>query len=185
MTKACTKCLCTKNLEDFDIHAGRPDGRIGYCKDCRKKQYNQRYAENKNGVRDRQKQYREHLKTDLVLLAEHRANASKRCIAHRARKKMLPNYSEIVKHESRRSILSRHGVRKEQYDKMELAQGGKCKICGGVNKSGRKLAVDHCHTTGKIRDLLCSKCNVGIGNFNDNPELLIAAAEYLKNHKNG
>ena len=41
-------------------------------------------------------------------------------------------------------------------------------------------AVDHNHTTGKIRDLLCGNCNGGLGKFMDNPELLIKAADYLK-----
>lgn len=183
--KICTKCKCTKGLDEFDAHSGRPDGHIGYCKECRRRQYNARYAINKNGVRDRQKEYRESIICDMFLRAECTAKAVARSRKHRERKRMLPDYAERVKMENRNTVLNRHGVNKEQYDKMDALQDGKCKICGGVNKSGRRLAVDHCHTTGKIRDLLCSKCNVGIGNFNDNPELLLIAAEYLKAHKCG
>ena len=70
----------------------------------------------------------------------------------------------------------------EQYDLKLQAQNGVCAICGSLCKSGKRLAVDHNHTTGKIRDLLCGNCNGGLGKFLDNPELLLKAADYLKEH---
>ena len=45
------------------------------------------------------------------------------------------------------------------------------------------LAIDHCHTTGKIRALLCRKCNLGLGAFNDNVEIIKLAIDYLNKHK--
>lgn len=64
---------------------------------------------------------------------------------------------------------------------MLKTQGGRCAICPKkVSLDGKALSVDHCHTSGKIRGLLCSECNRGIGYFTDNPELLEAAAAYLK-----
>lgn len=60
-------------------------------------------------------------------------------------------------------------------------QGGVCAICGGKDKNFR-LAVDHCHQTGKIRGLLCSACNKAIGGFKDSPMLLIKAMRYLHKH---
>lgn len=53
----------------------------------------------------------------------------------------------------------------EEYDKMWNSQAGLCKICNRPSKSGRKLAVDHCHTTGKIRGLLCAGCNTTLGHI--------------------
>src|SRR5262249_52926381 len=52
-----------------------------------------------------------------------------------------------------------------------------CAIC---KRSDRPLVVDHCHTTKKVRRLLCNKCNVGLGCFNDDPALFRAAAAYLE-----
>ena len=50
-----------------------------------------------------------------------------------------------------------------------------------ANKKGiKRLAVDHCHKTGKIRGLLCSTCNLMIGNAYDNPEILRSGANYLE-----
>ena len=58
----------------------------------------------------------------------------------------------------------------------QLAQGGKCAICG---RKRRRLCVDHCHTRGHLRGLLCSGCNSGMGFFGDSPPLLLRAALYL------
>jgi hypothetical protein len=69
------------------------------------------------------------------------------------------------------------------------AQGGCCAVCrkpeSARNKRGEllPLAVDHCHQTGKVRALLCSLCNKGIGLFGDDPALLRAAADYLERYR--
>ena len=51
-----------------------------------------------------------------------------------------------------------------------------CMICG----SQTKLCIDHCHTTSEVRGILCSKCNIGLGMFNDNIEVLSNAIKYLR-----
>ena len=78
---------------------------------------------------------------------------------------------------SRDYILEkRYGVTREQYD--ELVASG-CAICG-TRKPGKKgFHVDHCHSGGQVRGVLCHGCNVGLGMFQDNPERLLRAAEYL------
>lgn len=88
-------------------------------------------------------------------------------------------------------LKKNYGITKEEYDLMFTTQQGVCAICGNPeravkNKSQtlRNLAVDHCHTTGKIRGLLCTHCNQGIGNFRDNPDFLTKAIEYLMARNN-
>ena len=78
-------------------------------------------------------------------------------------------------------LRSRYGITLEQYQQMFNNQNGKCAICGvhQVNLT-RKLAVDHCHTTEKIRKLLCSNCNTGLGMFKHNQIFLQSAIEYLR-----
>lgn len=65
----------------------------------------------------------------------------------------------------------------EQYDAMVAAQGGRCAIC---RKIPSRMHVDHDHTTGEVRGLLCGPCNQGIGLLRDSPKLLRAAIRYLK-----
>lgn len=74
-----------------------------------------------------------------------------------------------------------YGITSEDYQEKLAYQQYGCAICG-ASQRGRALAVDHCHKTGKIRSLLCSSCNTGLGQFKDNPELLEKAADYLRKH---
>ena len=77
-------------------------------------------------------------------------------------------------------LKSKYGITLEEYNARLLKQDNKCAICGGINRSGKRLAVDHCHVTGRVRGLLCSNCNNGLGLFQDNSEFLNKAAAYLK-----
>ena len=78
--------------------------------------------------------------------------------------------------------LRKYGINKEKYFEIMELQGGKCAICGAEigDAVGNRLYVDHNHTDGSVRGLLCSKCNFGIGQFQDDPSLLRKAAEYLE-----
>ncbi len=64
----------------------------------------------------------------------------------------------------------------EEYAQLNDAQQGLCAICGAAEK----LVVDHCHETGRVRGLLCTGCNIGLGRFRDSPHGLRKAAEYLE-----
>lgn len=68
----------------------------------------------------------------------------------------------------------------EDYEKLLEAQGGVCAICGIPPTPKRALCVDHCHSTGKVRGLLCTKCNRTLGQYGDNPVLLRRMAQYLE-----
>lgn len=77
------------------------------------------------------------------------------------------------------NLKKKFGIDVEEYDKMLLSQNGVCKICKKID-SDRGLAVDHDHKTGRVRGLLCLKCNTGLGQFNDDAEMLGLAIQYLK-----
>ena len=72
------------------------------------------------------------------------------------------------------------GVGKKDREELALSQNNKCKICEKEESANRRLAIDHCHKTGIIRGMLCTNCNLGIGNLQDNISLLYKAIEYLK-----
>jgi len=91
------------------------------------------------------------------------------------------------RHTMHQSNLKNYGLTVNDYNRILVAQGGGCAICGCppgqmLSPRGfpRPLSVDHDHQTGEVRGLLCHKCNVGIGAFGDNLELLEAAASYLR-----
>ena len=97
---------------------------------------------------------------------------------YRAWYKTRKDTSEHKKDAHARQIKAQYGISIEQYNEMLNRQNGVCKICKKEN--GRRLCVDHCHTTGRVRGLLCDNCNKAMGLCNDDPKLLRLCAEYLE-----
>lgn len=86
--------------------------------------------------------------------------------------------NEIVRN---RHLKNKYGISLEQYLLLLIKQEGKCKICKRDHSEFTiQLAVDHSHETGKVRGLLCFTCNVGLGFFNHDTDLIEAAMNYLE-----
>lgn len=77
-------------------------------------------------------------------------------------------------------VLNMYGITPEELKTMYDKQEGKCAICSTEPTTKRGLHVDHCHETGKVRGLLCHGCNVALGSFKDDVQLLNNAIKYLK-----
>lgn len=78
-------------------------------------------------------------------------------------------------------IKRKYGVTLEEYDLMLNKQGSRCLICNRHQTEVKiPFGVDHDHKTGRIRGLLCNKCNQGLGLFNDDINILLKAIKYLK-----
>jgi hypothetical protein len=87
----------------------------------------------------------------------------------------------------KRNLWKEYRLTIDNYNELVLQQNNKCAICGknesctsNGSKEIKKLSVDHDHSNGKIRGLLCYKCNIALGFFDDNIDLLMKAIEYLK-----
>lgn len=84
----------------------------------------------------------------------------------------------------RKNLFREYGITGEQYDEILLSQNGKCAVCGSEDGKGQlkhqPLVIDHCHQSGVVRGLLCTKCNLGIGNFGDDIDRLKRVVEYLE-----
>jgi len=85
-------------------------------------------------------------------------------------------------HVYRASHMKRgYGLTLDEFDALLAKQGGVCAVCGTADPAGRgQFCVDHEHDTGRIRGLLCGRCNSGLGYFQDSSEALRAAADYLE-----
>ncbi len=96
----------------------------------------------------------------------HRKKANDKAIAHY--------------YKNRLKIMSnKYNINEAELALMFEKQENKCRIC----HQKRKLCVDHCHTTGKVRGLICNSCNHGLGFFEDNPDFLVSATRYLLESK--
>ncbi|WOF44315.1 endonuclease VII domain-containing protein [Sphingopyxis indica] len=120
------------------------------------------------------------------------ASQCRECDRQRKAKQKRDGYwknPEEARRKGRARRLKAFGCTPEDYDRMLVEQGGVCAICKRperyIHHATRKpasLAVDHCHASGRLRDLLCANCNKGLGCFEDRPDLLTQAIEYLRKH---
>lgn len=90
-----------------------------------------------------------------------------------------------TKEYARKSLLRKYGLDADSYQALEDSQNGNCAICK-LPPSGRGVAavlhIDHCHKTSKVRGLLCSTCNVAIGNLKHSPRIIDSAITYMNKH---
>lgn len=150
--KYCPKCDTILKSECFSKASKRKDGLASACKDC-SSEYGKRW-------------YRRQLETQENFLED---RATKR-----------RTYYEENKEQFRRHLLKqRYGMTLEEYWRLDELQNHECALCG-KEELEKDLCVDHCHETGKIRGLLCGKCNRGIGMFGDNLEGVEKVVKYLK-----
>jgi len=122
------------------------------------------------------------------------ANSDRVNFTRRERLKNDPEYAEKVRERDRirskaqserrlnTNLKGMYGITLVEYDLKYDTQQGKCAICEEETpRRGKdRLVVDHCHTAGDVRGLLCNKCNMGIGLLRDNPNILQKAIEYLQ-----
>lgn len=135
-----------------------------------------------NGEQNREyckKYYREHREELIAKAREYRKKNSK-LLAKKA-KEYYENHKENYKEWQLRSI---YGISSLDVSEMLIKQNNRCAICNKeltkIHKNGVLARyIDHNHTTGEVRGILCQQCNVALGMFNDDPELLRKAADYI------
>lgn len=182
--KTCRSCNNQKPLEDFPTQIKRGKKiHLGNCRVCHNEKQREAY-------------YRNHEKRKEGLRLQHAAHRDERNAKLREYNKR-PDVQEKrkLKHQENREanleknwkqgLKRRYGFTYEQYIEMLAAQDGRCAICGTTESWSRsnRFAVDHDHSSGKIRALLCHKCNRVIGSMEDDPELLRKAADYIESFR--
>lgn len=155
--KFCKKCQQEKT--EFHKNKNTADGLSFHCKDCVSNYSKQRWANNKQNESARSKRWRQN------------------------------NTSYLQKYEKGKKTRNRywpHLTQEQAYSlfmEMRKQQNECCAICDRHESNFKKgLVVDHCHTTGKVRQLLCQNCNAMIGMAKENELVLLKAIKYLNTH---
>jgi hypothetical protein len=183
-TKFCRACEKSKSILEFHKKQGYPDKRYPRCKECVK---NKTYLPEKTFIVDNKKKCSKCGDVKDISCFSKRVN----------RKSGIQSMCKICKNsfpknrcpKKRRNseLLKSYGISTNDFEKLLSSQNNCCGICG-INQDDLKnskkkyLCVDHSHTTGKIRGLLCDKCNRGIGLLGDSFNNLLKAADYLQLH---
>jgi len=131
------------------------------------------------------KKYREENKEELSAKAKKRREEHPEIFKERHHRYQIENKEKIRIYLKKQGPGRRYGLKKEEYDKMNTKQEGKCAICGKDNIKKWNivaLCVDHNHKTGKIRGLLCANCNSLLGFMDDNLEIFPKMRDYLSKY---
>lgn len=195
MEKLCPRCNVMKSVQDYHVNRNRKDGIATYCKPCSAEKWRE-YVNNKDSKRalKGRKEYVEPpTKTctrckitkdieEFTVRTERKNGRVSRCRGcmsdlHAEWRKRNPSASRL------RNLKSKYGITREDYLSLLDSQGGVCAVCKKEESTGGRsswLYVDHCHRTGLVRGLLCSKCNKGLGMFEDDMARMESAIGYLR-----
>jgi 5-methylcytosine-specific restriction endonuclease McrA len=164
--KKCSKCGELKPLTAYYRAGGNSrEGLRGDCIPCNLASKAERHRLNPEPARRRTRAWR--------LANLERANANQQAFVASGGKRLSDRKSHLKR---------KYGMTLEQYQAMLDSQGGGCLICGRPPRDDISLHVDHDHSTGNVRGILCFCCNNALADFQDNPELLRKAASYVTSH---
>lgn len=164
VTKRCPACGETKTAAEFYAAKARPDGCSSYCKPC---------------------------DTRLRAPRAEKVRAYNRKWQRRKYESFTPDEKyDQTKKRFERHLWRTHGIRIADARALLAKQGGLCGIraCGkelsldvhGRKDSANRAVIDHCHQTGRVRGLLCNRCNKAEGFYTQNKNLFLGIAEYLE-----
>lgn len=165
MYEDCVKCGVEQPLESFYRAPGTRDGHRGDCKSCFRARAKARYPQVREANIARARKWRE---DNLERFQENQ--------------RRMRNTPEGKLRQRAGHLKRKLGMTIEQYDVLLEAQGGGCFICGRPPREDISLHVDHDHSTGKVRGILCFCCNNALADFQEDPALLSKAAAYLSWH---
>lgn len=155
-------------------------GDTKYCPGCKEQKKLSEFPPNKSyalGIESRCRACKA-----AYMKAHRKANPDQYKAYDRKHKDKVRNDPQHKLDRQNQRLKSKYGISLEIYNKMVADRNNKCDICGMDGSLVRygKLKVDHDHSTGEIRGLLCDKCNFAIGLLNDNPTLIGKVLEYLR-----
>ena len=168
--RVCSDCGHRKHVSEYHGKGTATDGTPkyqSYCRPCANQRRMRRDARDPEGAPKR-------------LAKARRYNESHREQKREdIRRRRATSPEEYRQREADRHLERKYGLTRIEWVAMLKGQRGKCAICKMKFSEGQKICVDHCHTTGRVRGLLCDLCNKGIGAMRDDAELVLSAYRYL------
>jgi len=187
--RTCKRCKEKKPLDGFYEHSGMKDGYRLECKKCFIADASERRRNASEEAKERKR------KKNREYYATHKTVAKVASEAWRKRNRKRHNRKNRVRRAENldkarmaelKSNLKKYGLTPRDYREMLKAQGGTCAICKKTETFRhlggriRRLCVDHSHSTGRVRGLLCNNCNKLIASANDDVVVLAAAIDFLQ-----
>lgn len=188
--KTCRSVDCQVKNPKFNKNSNSKDGLQSYCKTCQTQRAAAWNLANKErNITNKKKWYEENAESSIAKSIEwHKVNSKKDKENAQRRAKENPTLRARIGKNSK--LKKKFGISISEYDLMFASQGGCCAICKEQEKAidkrtnkPRALAVDHCHTTGAVRQLLCNRCNHVLGLIKDNIDLCDNIKVYLCQNK--
>lgn len=147
----CCKCKIWKPIDEFHKRFRSKTGLKESCKDCSNKHSKEYHSRNRN--------------TRIIQIKEYKNK----------------NKDKIIEYKN----LKKYGLTNDEYNNLLSQQNYVCAICKKAETSKqhgtvKRLSVDHCHKSNKVRGLLCYNCNIALGHFKDNTNILAKAIVYLE-----
>lgn len=189
-SKTCSTCNLDKPISAFAVDPRYKDGCRGQCSTCRSrlnKNYKKRAIDHAPpghktcsgcGTIKPISAFGKHETCVGGKRRRCRVCCSTAAKAH-AKTYSRPKPSYIV--ERNRALRNKYGITHQDYVDLLAEQGGGCALCGRKPKFDKPLSVDHCHKTGRVRGILCPRCNRALAQLGDNESGLKKAALYISN----
>ncbi len=181
MARTCPACDQTLPLSAFGRNRALPDGLSFYCLACNRRRYREWYRESRLAQG-------KHVRSPGPVPPGHRWCPTCRSpVAHEDFSRNAATVSGFGSEcracrrqkQNEAYFVRRYGLTRSQVEALRTSQGGHCALCGDTDAAH----LDHDHAAGRIRALLCGRCNLGLGLFLDDPGRLHAAIRYLEKHR--
>lgn len=156
--KTCSSCKIPKEFKFFSKNKAQRDGLANQCKSCFTLSNKKTRIKNKDKIKVKQALYWAEVYKPIA----------------------AANYLKYKTKYKDYKLKTTFGITLNEYELRLKKQNNCCAICNRNRfEFNIDFAVDHCHITGKVRGLLCSNCNNGLGRFKDSVETIVCAASYL------
>ena len=193
MTKTCSSCKATLDISQFNRCVRNSDGFQYSCKECSRLTTlacRQKRLERDPEADRRTKKiwYQKNREISLERARQYRLNhpewAKEMDVKHHKEYNWRTKYPEKAKilssEQAFKRKIKKYNLSPEEFQAMHERQEGKCAVCQAVPADG--LVIDHNHTTNKVRELLCNRCNPAVGMIGENPDIARKIITYLEKH---